>query len=98
MTRSRLLVLRDRIDEIAAQWPKVSFVSFGDTLLLKTHWWPGNFELTQQYQTEPETIIDIYAQIDRAYRDALELGTYAVLVQGVNVHYRDPPLAHLAIK
>ena len=42
VTRSRLLVLRDRIDKIAAQWPKVSFVSFGDSLLLKIHWWPGN--------------------------------------------------------
>ncbi len=92
VTRSRLLVLRDRIDEIAAQWPKVSFVSFGDSLLLKTHWWPGNVELQQQYDYEPETIIDICAEIDGAYRNALELGTYAVLVQGANEYYQDPLL------
>jgi hypothetical protein len=92
VTRPRLLVLRNRIDEIAAQWPKVSFVSFGDSLLLKTHWWPGNFELDRQYDYEPETIIDICAKIDAAYRDALELGTYAILVQGVNEYYQDPLL------
>jgi hypothetical protein len=95
VTRSRLLVLRDRIDEIAAQWPKVSFVSFGDSLLLKTHWWPGHVELQQRYDYEPETIIDICADIDRAYRSALELGTYAVLVQGANEYYQDP-LLHIS--
>jgi hypothetical protein len=95
VTRSGLLALRDRVDEIASQWPKVSFVSFGDSLLLKSHWWPGSVELNQRYDYEPETIIDICAEIDRAYREALTLGTYAVLVQGANEYYQDP-LLHIS--
>jgi hypothetical protein len=95
LTRPRLLALRDRIDDVAARWPKVSFVSFADSLLLKSHWRPGNVELQQQYDYEPEAIIDIFSEIDRAYRDVLGLGTYAVLTQGANEYCRDQ-LLHIS--
>jgi hypothetical protein len=95
LSRPGLLALRDRIDGIAARWPKVSFVSFGDNLLLKTHWWPGNIELQQRYDYEPEAIIDVIGEIDYAYRDVLGLATYAVLAQGANEYYQDP-LLHIS--
>ncbi len=73
----------------------MSFVSFGDSLLLKKHWWPGSVELHQRYDYEPETIIDICVETDRAYREVLGLRTYAVLVQGANEYYQDP-LLHIS--
>jgi hypothetical protein len=95
VSRARLLALRDRIDKIAAEWPTVSFVSFGDSLLLKKHWWPASVELQQSYDYEPETIVDICAAVDRAYQETLGLRTYAVLVQGANEYYQDP-LLHIS--
>lgn len=46
--------LRDRVDEIASGRPDISFVSFADSILLKSNWWPGYVEAQQQYLYEPE--------------------------------------------
>jgi hypothetical protein len=55
LTHEKLLVLRSGIDELAGRFNEVSFVSFADSLLLKSNWTVGNFSIklatptTQRY-------------------------------------------------
>jgi hypothetical protein len=43
LTRAKLIELRNRIDEIAAANPEVAFVSFADSLLLKSNYTIGTY-------------------------------------------------------
>jgi hypothetical protein len=95
LSRSDWIAVRARIDEIASHYPNVAFVSVADSVLLKSHWRPANVDLKQSYDYEPEVILDAIAEVDRAFREALALGTYAVLVQGANEYY-DDSLLHIS--
>ncbi len=89
----KLLKLRERIDTIADATPGVAFISFADSLLLKANWFVGQFDSEIKYSYEPEKLIRLIPQIQKAYRDILSMDTYAVLAQGVN-EYADPALLH----
>jgi hypothetical protein len=41
LTREKLVLLRDRIDVVARAYPTISFISFADSLLLKSNWSAG---------------------------------------------------------
>ena len=81
--------LRDRIDEIAARHPDIAFVSFADSLLLKTNWSVGTWDSEIKYTYAPERIIRVLPEIASAYEDGLGLSIYAVVTQGRNEFYRD---------
>ncbi len=89
MTREKLAALRDRIDEIASRYPSVSFISFADSLLLKTNWTIGQWDKPVNYTYEPEKIVEILPELAEAYSATLELPIYAVITQGKNEFYED---------
>jgi len=95
ITKPKLLTLRTRIDEIAKCYPSISFISFADSLLLKSNWTVGLFESEVSYTYRPELFLEVIVKIRRAYWDTLGLKVYAVLAQGPNEYY-DEPLLHIS--
>ena len=88
-----LVQLRSRIDKIADTTPEVAFVSFADSLLLKTNWFVGQYDSEINYSYNPESIVKLIPPIAAAYREVLGMQIYAVLTQGVN-EYGDTSLIH----
>ncbi len=95
LTREKLIELRGRIDEIAKANPNISFVSFADSLLIKSNWFVGQYDSHIKYTYEPEVIIRLIADIRLAYLDVLGMEVYAVLTQGSNEYYEDS-LLHIS--
>jgi len=93
--RTKLVALRERIDAIAARHPDVSFISFADSLLLKTNWTVGMVGSSVGYTYSPEAMIRLFGEIREAYRSVLDLGIYGVFAQGSNEYY-DDPLLHIS--
>lgn len=94
--RDRLLKLRDEIDILAEEFKdSISFISFADSLLLKSNWTTANFRVKQKYTYSPEVFIDLSIRINRLYMDILGLSTYAIIAQGSNEYY-DDPLLHIS--
>lgn len=89
----KLITLRDRIDEIADATPSVAFVSFADSLLLKTNWFVGQYDSEISYSYEPETLIRLLPMVAAAYQEVLGLSIYATITQGMN-EYEDTSLIH----
>jgi hypothetical protein len=87
ITRERLCALRDRIDTISEQHKDVSFLSFADSLILKTNWTVGQWDNSIEYTYQPETIVSILPELAAAYMDTLGLPIYAVVTQGQNEFY-----------
>lgn len=96
LSGTKLIELRDRIDQIADATPGVAFVSFADSLLLKANWFVGQYDSEVSYSYEPETLIRLLPQVASAYREILGMSVYATIAQGVN-EYADPSLLHRSI-
>ncbi|MBL0021951.1 MAG: hypothetical protein IPP23_06465 [Sphingomonadales bacterium] len=95
ITQEKLCDLRDKIDAIAAKHEDVSFVSFADSLLLKTNWTVGQWDRPIKNTYEPEKIVSILPELAAAYMTTLGLPIYAVVTQGQNEFYGDE-LTHTA--
>jgi hypothetical protein len=89
LTREKLVQLRDRIDDLASQHKSVSFISFADSLLLKSNWTVGHSESDVKYTYEPELLLRLLAELRSIYRDVLGLKIYTALTQGSNEYYDD---------
>ena len=89
---SVLIELRDRIDDIARAYPSFAFVSFADSLIIKSNWYVGMHDSTVNYTYEPEPLFDLLLKIRTAFKEVLGLGVYAVLAQGSNEYEDESPL------
>jgi hypothetical protein len=95
LTREKLLELRDRIDAVAALHTDISFISFADSLLLKTNWVVGMVNSGVRYNYNPEALILLFRELRTVYQAVLNLGIYGVFAQGSNEYY-DDPLLHVS--
>ena len=95
LTRPKLIGLRDRIDDIAAGNSAVAFMSFADSLLLKSNYSVGQYDSHIKYTYEPEKILRLLPDIRTAYQSVLKLEIYAVVTQGSNEYY-DDGLLHIS--
>jgi hypothetical protein len=95
LARSKLIELRNRIDEIAARNPCVAFMSFADSLLLKSNYSVGQYDSDIKYTYDPERILRLLPEIQAAYASVLGLEIYAVVTQGSNEYY-DDSLLHIS--
>jgi len=95
LTRKKLITLRNNIDELAKDYPTISFVSFADSLLIKSNWFVGQYDSHIKYTYEPEMFISLIYQLRSIYRDVLKMEIYAVLTQGSNEYY-DDALLHIS--
>lgn len=88
-----LVRMRQRVDAVATENPGVAFVSFADSILLKTNWFVGHVGAEIAYSYRPEVLISIIERLAQDYRDELGLDIYATIAQGVN-EYHDTGLLH----
>lgn len=95
ITRERLIKLRNEIDNIASKYPDISFISFADSLLLKSNWSVGHLKSNVKYTYVPEVFIFLTTEIDKIYQQVLGLKAYAVITQGSNEYY-DDSLLHIS--
>jgi len=95
LSRKKLIELRNAIDKVADQNPNVSFISFADSLLLKSNWTVGNYKSDVSYTYKPEVLIQVIKDIRTIYKEILGLDIYAIMTQGSNEYYEDP-LTHIS--
>lgn len=95
LTKQKLLLLRNRLDTLAEKHKNISFISFADSLTLKSNWSVGYFPKAIKCSYEPEVFLKIIKEIEVIYSDVLDLQIYAVLTQGSNEYY-DEPLLHIS--
>jgi hypothetical protein len=96
ITHERLIALRDDIDRLGQSHPEVSFISFGDSILVKSNWSVGMVNSTVQYTYNPEVLLPIIKDMQISFGKTLGLSAYAVLTQGHNEYY-DDALIHVSV-
>lgn len=95
ISHEKVIALRDALDEFAARYPFISFISFADSLLLKTNWTVGMVDTDVKYTYVPESLLLLFQQLKVLYRSTLGLEIYGVFSQGSNEYY-DDPLLHIS--
>lgn len=95
LTKDKLIELREKIDRLAEIESDISFISFADSLILKTNWDVGYFHKGIKCSYKPEKILLVINELDRIYQEVLGLPIYAVLTQGSNEYYGEP-LLHIS--
>ncbi len=95
LNKEKLIELRTRIDDLAEKEIDISFISFADSLILKTNWDVGYFHKDIKCSYKPEKILYVIKELDRIYQEVLGLQIYAVLTQGSNEYYGEP-LLHIS--
>lgn len=95
ISHEKVISLRDRLDEVASRFPQISFISFADSLLLKTNWSAGMVDTDVSYNYAPEGLLTLFQELQELYRDTLGLEIYGVFAQGSNEYY-DDPLLHIS--
>ena len=60
LSSAKLVALRERIDRIAGDNPGAAFVSFADSLLVKTNWSVGKYDSEITYSYEPEALVHLF--------------------------------------
>jgi len=95
LSRDKLILLRDEIDKLAKRYPMVSFISFADSVLIKSNWSVGHVHSEVKYTYKPEIFITIVKEFQSIYKNTLGLDVYAILTQGSNEYYEDS-LLHIS--
>ena len=92
--RKKLPELRAAIDRVAAEHPQVAFLSFADSVVLKSNWTTGFFK-SPFVKYEPETILKAFGAVRAAYQTVTGLNVYGVFTQGAN-EFSEEQLMHVA--
>ncbi|MDD4870098.1 MAG: hypothetical protein PHR77_06020, partial [Kiritimatiellae bacterium] len=98
LSRDQLILLRGEIDKLSKLYPNVSFLSFGDSLLLKSNWHVGYFRRGVKCTYKPEIFIKLVKELQSIYKRTLGLNLYAIFTQGSNEYYEDPLLHYSETK
>ena len=89
LSREKLILLREALDRLAESHSDVCFVSFADSLIIKSNWTVGHFQSDVTYTYNPEAFVYIIKKLQAVYREVLDLDVYAILTQGTNEYYED---------
>jgi len=95
LNKEKLIQLRERIDELAEKNSDISFISFADSLILKSNWDVGYSHKGIKCSYSPEKLLHVIKELDCIYQEVLGLQVYAVLTQGSNEYYGEP-LLHIS--
>lgn len=87
VTDSKLKILREQLDEIAKEYPDHAFVSFADSILIKTNWTAGYSKSGFKNDYSPERILSVSILTMNAYREILSVPSYSIICQGENRFY-----------
>ena len=95
ISHEKVISLRNELDEIGSRYPFMSFISFADSLLLKSNWTVGMVDTDVKYTYAPERLLTLFQELQSLYRETLGLEIYGVFAQGSNEYY-DDPLLHIS--
>lgn len=95
LSKEKLIALRDDIDKLAEKYRDISFISFADSLILKSNWDVGYFHKGIKCSYRPETFFTVVKELESIYENVLGLKVYAVLTQGSNEYYGES-LLHIS--
>lgn len=95
LPREKLIKLRDMIDDLGKRNPGISFISFADSILIKSNWTVETDKNEVGYTYKPEIFIEILTELKSIYKEILGLEIYAILTQGSNEYY-DDALLHIS--
>ena len=95
LCKEKLIELRNRIDKLAEKYRDISFISFADSLILKSNWDVGYFHKGIKCSYRPETFLTVVKELEDIYVEVLGLKVYAVLTQGSNEYYGES-LLHIS--
>jgi hypothetical protein len=95
LTKQKLIKLRDKIDQLAEKNSDISFISFADSLILKSNWDVGYHRKGAKSSYRPEIFLNVIKELERIYKEVLGLKIYAVLTQGSNKYYGET-LLHIS--
>lgn len=95
LSKESLAKLRDKIDELGKEYPQIVFISFADSLLLKSNWSVGYYAKGIKNTYNPEIFVEVVSKLADIYLDVLNLDIYAILTQGANGYY-DNSLLHVS--
>lgn len=95
LCKEKLIQLREKIDKLAERQADFSFISFADSLIIKSNWDVGYFKKGIQCSYSPEKLLNIVKELDCIYQETLGLNIYAVLTQGSNEYYGES-LLHIS--
>ncbi len=95
LTKEKMVMIRDRIDALAEKYKNISFISFADSLLIKSNWLANYMKNKIEYPYDPEVFLRIIKEIQSIYREVLNIDIYAILTQGSNEYY-DNSLLHIS--
>lgn len=89
LTRDKLINLRNYIDKIAIKYSNFAFISFADSLIIKSNWFIGKYDSAVKYTYNPEPLMKLLLEINTMYLEVLGLNTYSIIAQGNNEYYSD---------
>lgn len=92
--RHKLPHLRHAIDRIAAEHPQVAFLSYADSVVMKSNWTTGFFK-SNWVKYDPEAILKAFVAVRSAYKSVTGLDVYGVFTQGAN-EFSEEKLMHVA--
>ena len=95
LNRAHFIELREALDALSTSYPDISFISFGDSILLKSNWNTGYIHTKQKYSYYPEIFLSLIRDLQHLYRQILGVGIYTILTQGSNEFY-ESTLIHIA--
>ncbi len=84
--------LRNEVDCLASKHLDISFISFADSLILKSNWTIGAFNNNVNYTYNPELLVDLAIEVNKIFENTIGTSTYAIFTQGNNEYYDDSVL------
>ncbi|RLA38652.1 MAG: hypothetical protein DRQ64_08480 [Gammaproteobacteria bacterium] len=95
LSREKLIALKSKIDSLSSEYPEISFISFADSILIKSNWTVGSVNDDLKYTYKPELFIEVAKEFQKIFQETLNLGCYTILAQGYNEYY-DDNLLHIS--
>lgn len=95
LKEDELILLRNRIDDIAKKYQDMSFISYADSLIIKHNWGVGMLTSAGNHY-QPEKLLIVVNKIKKIYKDILGLEIYSIFTQGSNEHYGREELLHIS--
>lgn len=89
ISQEKLRILRDGLDALACAYPDVAFVSFADSIILKSIWSAKYVSKGAPQSYSPERLIEVFRRCQELFREVLGLESYGIFAQGSNEFYFD---------
>ncbi|OGU30409.1 MAG: hypothetical protein A2057_11790 [Ignavibacteria bacterium GWA2_35_9] len=82
ITETQINNFKSMINNIASEYEEYFFLTYADSVIVKSNWIPKDREYVKTYQ--PEILLKVINRIFDSFKSAFHLDAYAVITQGAN--------------